>query len=192
MERKVENWSVEKLYRERTRISFPEYQRQKQLWTQDKKSKLVDSILRDFDIPKLYFNRTSDNSIEMIDGQQRLWSIWDFLDDKYPYRVKVGGKAQYFSTMASAQKRKIINYKFQANVFKEAGDDYVRELFVRLQIALLLNTGEKLHAAKGKMKYLVFGRLAKHQFITKIGVSDKRYAKETLCAQICINSFSRE
>ena len=189
MERKVQNWSVEKLNKARTRISFPEYQREKSLWQNEKKIKLIDSILNDFDIPKLYFNLLRDNNIEVIDGQQRLWSVWEFLDDEYRYGT--GGKRTFFSQMTPAEKQKIREYKFQATVFEEADDDYLRELFIRLQIALLLNTGEKLHAAKGKMKQLVFEKLAHRSFIEQIGISERRYAKQTLCAQICINSFNR-
>lgn len=65
-------------------------------------------------------------------------------------------------------------------------------LFVRLQLGLLLITGEKLHAATGRMKQLIFRKMVRHEFIKNIGVPAKRYAKQTLCAQICINSFTRE
>lgn len=190
MKRKVEQWTVEKLDKERTRISFPEYQREKLLWSTEKKILLIDSILRDIDIPKLYFNLLKDKSIEVIDGQQRLWSIWEFLDDEYPY--KVGEKGQPFSKMTADQKQKIKNYSFQVTVFEEADDDYLRILFVRLQLGLLLNTGEKLHAATGKMKQLVFGKLVKNEFIQNIGIPERRYSKQTLCAQICINSFTQK
>ena len=190
MKRRVQDWTVEKLNRERTRISFPEYQREKSLWSVQKKSKLIDSILHDFDIPKLYFNLLRDKNIEVIDGQQRLWSVWEFLNDEFQYAV--GGKRQRFSKLTAAEKQKIRNYKFQATVFEEADDDYLRELFVRLQIALLLNTGEKLHAAKGKMKQLVFEKLANHPFIEQIGTTKRRFTKQTLCAQISINSFRKE
>jgi hypothetical protein len=59
-------------------------------------------------------------------------------------------------------------------------------------LGLLLNTGERLHAETGKMKNFVFGALADHKFIKAIGIPVRRYAKQTLCAQISINSFARE
>lgn len=190
MKRKVEDWSVDRLYKERTRISFPEYQRQPNLWSPEKKSLLIDSILQDIDIPKLYFNRTRDGHYEVVDGQQRLWAIWEFLDGAYPYRSD--GKAEKFSDLTSAQKNTIRNYSLQVTLFEDAGDAYLRELFVRLQLGLLLNVGERLHAASGEMKELVFGKFAAQKFITHLGIPDRRFAKETLCAQICINSFTRE
>lgn len=187
MKRRVEVWSVKKLNKERSRISFPEYQREKSLWPREKKSLFIDSILRDLDVPKLYFNLLEDKSIEVIDGQQRLWSIWEFLDDQYRYIQE--GSPQFFSKMTEKKRRQIEGYKFQVTVFDDADDDYLRVLFVRLQLGLLLNTGEKLHAAKGQMKQLVFQKLARHTFIKQIGIQERRYARETLCAQICINSF---
>jgi hypothetical protein len=189
MKRKVEDWSVEKLARERGRISFPEYQREKSLWPDEKKSMLIDSILKDIDIPKLYFNRVKDE-IEVVDGQQRLWSIWEFLDDEYPYQSDE--KKCLFSAMTANQKKAILCYEFQATVFNDADEDYLRELFVRLQLGLLLNTGEKLHAAKGKMKNFVFNTLAEHRFVKALGLPSRRFAKPTLCAQICINSFTKK
>src|SRR5207247_111793 len=105
IKRKVEDWSVEKLDKERPRISFPEYQREKSLWSVEKKGMLIDSILKEIDIPKLYFNRLQNNDIEVIDGQQRLWSIWEFLDGKFQYHIE--GQKRYFSQMTSAQQRAI-------------------------------------------------------------------------------------
>ncbi len=187
--RSVEDWSVERLDKEREAISFPEYQREKSLWTDEKKALLVDSILRDFDIPKLYFNRLGDGEYEVIDGQQRLWALWEFLDDEF--ECKIDGQSRFYSKLTTAQKRRIRAYRFQVTVFDEADDQYLRDLFLRLQWGLLLNTGEKLHATKGKMKQFVFSTFVAHPFIKNLGIPRRRYAKETLCAQICVNYFSR-
>lgn len=190
MKRRVENWSVDKLEKERNTISFPEYQREKSLWQVEKKSMLIDSILQDIDIPKLYFNRVKNNDIEVVDGQQRLWSIWEFLDGEFQYQID--GQKRLFTELTPAQQKTIRDYTLQVTVFDDADEDYLRQLFVRLQLGLLLNTGEKLHAAKGKMKNFVFSTLAEHKFVKALGIPSRRYAKQTLCAQICINSFTRE
>ncbi|MGH2510272.1 MAG: DUF262 domain-containing protein, partial [Ktedonobacteraceae bacterium] len=190
MKRRVEEWTVARLYKERDQISFPEYQREKSLWPTEKKAKLIDSILLDIDIPKLYFNKVSKN-IEVVDGQQRLWSIWEFLDNAYRYAAD-GGGPRFYSDLTTDQKQTIQRYIFQVTVFDDADDDYLRELFVRLQLGLLLNTGEKLHASTGKMKDLIFSDLAAHDFIRTISIPSRRFAKETLCAQIAINVFTRD
>lgn len=190
IKRRVEEWTVERLEKERPNILFPEYQREKSLWPVEKKVTLIDSILRDIDIPKLYFNRRKGSTIEVIDGQQRLWSIWEFLNEDFPY--KFDGKSLIFSNLDKSQRDAIKNYKFQVTVFDDADEDYLRMLFIRLQLGFLLNTGEKLHALTGRMKRLIFDNLAKRPFVANVGIPGRRFAKETLCAQIAINSFSRE
>jgi hypothetical protein len=189
MKRKVEDWSIEKLVREHPRISFPDYQREPHLWSLQEKGRLIDSILQNIDIPKLYFNRTVNGDFEAVDGQQRLWAIWGFLADEYECRVD--GKLVKFSQLSPAKKAVIRNFTLQVTVLEDAEEEYLRLLFLRLQLGLLLITGEKLHAASGAMKDLVFNKLAHHQFIKNLGIPAKRFAKETLCAQIAINSFTR-
>lgn len=189
MNRKVEAWSVEKLHKKRAEISFPEYQRQPNLWSDEKQSLLIDSMMIDIDIPKLYFNRTNDGSYEVVDGQQRLWAVWNFLDGLYRYRGN--GSARYFRELSPSERERIMKYELQVAVLQEAEDEYLRQLFLRLQLGLLLITGEKLNAARGAMKRVVFDKLAKHAFVESLGIPQRRYARETLCAQISINSFSR-
>ncbi len=189
MKRRVENWTIEKVSKARSRISFPEYQREPNLWSTEKRRLLIDSILRDIDIPKLYFNETRDKIIEVVDGTQRLWSIWEFIDDEYTYTSD--RKSWKFSELPDAQRNKIRNYELQITIFDDAPDEYLRELFVRLQLGLLLVTGEKLHAASGAMKDFVFGKLATHRFVRSLNVPARRYARQTLGAQVSINSFSR-
>jgi uncharacterized protein with ParB-like and HNH nuclease domain len=63
----------------------PEYQRGA-VWSKSQKQLLIDSILRDLDIPKIYL-REIDNSEfgeEAIDGQQRLTAISEFYSDSFP------------------------------------------------------------------------------------------------------------
>jgi hypothetical protein len=190
MKRRVENWTVEKMHKERQRISFPEYQRQPNLWSPEKQRLLIDSILGDIDIPKLYFNETADNGMEVVDGNQRLWSIWRYIDDEYEYTTN--GEALTFSRLTKAQQDTIRKYILQVTIFDDASDDYLRKLFVRLQLGLLMVTGEKLKAATGQMKEFVFEKLCSRKFIQSVSIATRRYSKETLGAQICINSFSRE
>ncbi|MDX6403443.1 MAG: hypothetical protein QOH70_898 [Blastocatellia bacterium] len=197
IKRTVQEWSIDELIQAQTRISFPEFQREKKLWSIPQKALLIDSILRDFDIPKLYFNQTEKNKddFEVIDGQQRLWAIWDFFNDEYS--IQWNEDELKFSQLSGPKYKTVRNtiekYKLQITVFEEANEDYLRELFVRLQWGLLLVTGEKLNAASGEMKTFVFDQLAKRNFILELGLPKERtrYARETLCAQISINSFTR-
>ncbi|WP_394708360.1 DUF262 domain-containing protein [uncultured Desulfuromusa sp.] len=79
------------LYSERDGIRLdPPYQRMGGVWTKEKKQLLIDSILNDYDIPKIYFHlydreKASESGYEhaVIDGRQRLETIWEFVDGNF-------------------------------------------------------------------------------------------------------------
>ena len=60
-------------------IEFPEYQREPDIWSREQKQRLIDSILRRFDIASVYFYCREDGTLECIDGRQRLNAIMSFL-----------------------------------------------------------------------------------------------------------------
>ena len=60
-------------------IEFPAYQREPDIWSREQKQRLIDSILRRFDIASVYFYRREDGKLECIDGRQRLNAIMSFL-----------------------------------------------------------------------------------------------------------------
>src|SRR5699024_5164097 len=63
-------------------ILKPFYQRGS-VWNVPKKSKLIESVLRKIPIPSLYFAETDDGKWEVVDGQQRLTSFFEFLDNNF-------------------------------------------------------------------------------------------------------------
>lgn len=191
MIRKIVEWTIEYIYTKRNQINFPDFQREAHLWQEKDNSLLIDSILRDIDIPKLYFYESGKNEYEVIDGQQRLWAIWGFLDNEFKCEIPARKEKQNFMQLSNALKQKILSYKLQITIIDEVNEDYLRTLFLRLQLGTLLVTGEKLHASTGMMRDFVFNTMLRHQFIKKIQIPERRFAKQTLCAQICINSFDK-
>jgi hypothetical protein len=190
MKRQVQDWPVPKLQKEQMRITFPEYQREKELWSPEAKASLIDSIFKDIDIPKLYFNLNDKKEYEVVDGNQRLGAILEYLSDQY--LCLVDGEKKKFSDLSAAEKKIIENYTLQITVFQDAKDEFLREHFVRLQLGVPLVAGEKLNALSGQMKEFVFDKLVRLAFIRNLGIPKRRFAKQTLCAQICINSFGRK
>ncbi|HHT9106869.1 MAG TPA: DUF262 domain-containing protein [Candidatus Wujingus californicus] len=197
MKRRIEEWTVDETYRKRDQIVSPDFQRNPKLWNREDKRLLIDSILNNIDIPKLYLNDTENEQekFEVIDGQQRLWAIWEFLENEYTFETKdktikeLEGKK--FEEFPHEYKDKIVKYKLQFTIISGAEDEYLRKLFLRLQLGLLLVAGEKLHAETGQIRDFVFKEMVMHPFILNINIPGRRYAKETLCAQICINSFKQ-
>ncbi|MEP3629228.1 MAG: DUF262 domain-containing protein [Hyphomicrobiales bacterium] len=64
---------------------MPDYQRPP-AWSRKQKQLLIDSILRNYDIPKIYWRsveRGNNIKYEVVDGQQRLRAIWEFHAGEY-------------------------------------------------------------------------------------------------------------
>ena len=79
MDKTMERWSVEYLRSIYPQIDFPEYQREPNLWSLTEKQRLIDSMVRRFDIAPLYLYKDTLRSIECVDGRQRLGTIMAFL-----------------------------------------------------------------------------------------------------------------
>jgi len=61
----------------------PNFQR-KYVWTNSLASMLIESILLNVPIPPCYLSQNEDFELDVIDGQQRLFSIYRFLDNQFP------------------------------------------------------------------------------------------------------------
>lgn len=61
----------------------PEWQRQ-YVWDRRRASKLIESILIDVPIPVIYLAKNEEGSYEVIDGLQRLTSVFRFFDNEFP------------------------------------------------------------------------------------------------------------
>ena len=81
MNKEIAKWTVRELRENYPLINFPEYQREPNLWSRVEKQRLIDSIIRHFDIASLYFYRHKDGSIDCVDGRQRIGAIMSFLGE---------------------------------------------------------------------------------------------------------------
>ena len=78
-------WPLKTIYGIKQRINTnPDYQRPA-VWTVAQKQMLIDSILHDYDVPKLYWRKTGSKPdlYDVVDGQQRLRAVWEYFDGSY-------------------------------------------------------------------------------------------------------------
>jgi hypothetical protein len=61
----------------------PEFQREGNIWTPKQKSELIESILIGIPLPILYLKEDKEGNWILIDGRQRLSTIFDFMDNKF-------------------------------------------------------------------------------------------------------------
>jgi hypothetical protein len=68
-------------YNRKEIILQPEFQRQF-VWTKTKQKELIKSLYAGFPLPMFYFAESGNNNYEVVDGQQRLTTIFGFLNPK--------------------------------------------------------------------------------------------------------------
>lgn len=85
----------------------PEYQRN-YIYADGKRDvAVIDSILKGYPIGLLYFNKTAEDTFEVLDGQQRITSIGRFVRGKFAW-VDTNGHEQFYDGLAAPLKEKIL------------------------------------------------------------------------------------
>lgn len=88
----------------------PEYQRN-YIYADGKKDvAVIDSILKEYPIGIIYFNKVSDDSFEILDGQQRITSIGRYVKGNFAI-MDDKGTPKYFDSLASDKQEKILQTK---------------------------------------------------------------------------------
>lgn len=170
------------------KIKFDAWYQRPEVWSKNKKQKLIDSILNGYDIGVIYLRDINDEEYdyEVLDGQQRLRSIDQFIDGEYmtdPTLTRdidrigfdeLGDHNDLYPQWVSKQ------LHFQK--ITQGDDRAVADFFLRLQEGMDLNTPEILNAIIGEMREEVIN-LSQHPFFDNLGVSDKRFRRRLLTAQ---------
>jgi 5-methylcytosine-specific restriction endonuclease McrA len=88
----------------------PEYQRN-YIYADGKKDvAVIESILRGYPLGLIYFNKVSDDVLEVLDGQQRITSFGRFVTNKFAIKDE-NGMQQYFDGIAADKRAKILETK---------------------------------------------------------------------------------
>lgn len=124
----------------------PEYQRN-YIYADGKKDvAVIKSILKGYPLGLIYFNKTGDDTFEVLDGQQRITSIGRFLTAKFAVFLDGNTTPQYFHSLPIDQQQKILNTTLL--VYECNGtESEIKEWFKTINIAgVPLNEQELLNA----------------------------------------------
>lgn len=132
--------------RKKTLNPRPEYQRY-DVFDARKKSRLIESALLNIPIPILYFQEEADSSLSVIDGQQRLTALYEFLfhNSKLTQLVvlsKFNGKT--YADLEKSLQNKLDYYTMRCIVLKKESHEGLKiDIFSRLNTgAVQLNAME--------------------------------------------------
>ena len=141
-------------WRNQKQLELNPYFQRRPVWSESAKSYLIDTILREKPIPKVFIretlNPTTKTTIrDVVDGQQRLRTILLFIDDGFVVNRRQneenGGK--YFSQLTEDIQRLFLNYEISVDLLVNVPDEEVLDIFSRLNsYAVILNEQEKINA----------------------------------------------
>ena len=113
----------------------PEYQRN-YIYASDggkREVAVIESLLKGYPIGLIYFNKVSENNLEVLDGQQRITSVGRFVTDKFAIKDE-NGMEQYFGGIAKDKKAKILETKLL--IYEcEGTESQIKEWFKTINIA---------------------------------------------------------
>ena len=184
----------------------PDYQREGDIWAPSKKQLFIDSLINNFDIPKLYFHEVAKSTTypyryAVVDGKQRLETLFEFLNDKFAIsedfedlsgegRNIKGKKYSEFLQVGIRFKTLFDATQLPIFVIKTDDKDLIDEMFYRLNEASPLNAAEKRNSFRGPYPKIVRD-LASHNFFqSKVPFTSRRYRHHDVSGKMLLLSHS--
>jgi hypothetical protein len=203
----------------------PEYQRGA-VWTVAQKKRLIDSVFRGYPIPLIYLHHIAKQvagakreDFEIIDGQQRINALYEYregnfkafdpIKDEEEARFPSFTKEQpcpwggsYFADLSSDLQQQMLNTPLSVEFIETDIPNEARDLFIRLQAGMPLNSQEKRDAWPGKFTEYVLkiggkpeiARYPGHDFFKVVmrAKDQSRGEFRQLSAQIMMLYFTRQ
>jgi uncharacterized protein with ParB-like and HNH nuclease domain len=132
----------------------PKFQR-RSVWSDKARSYLIDTIVRGKPIPKIFIRqeiepKTKKTIREVVDGQQRLRTVFSYLEDGFKlnktHSDEHGGR--HYSELPESVQTGILKYELSVDLLLDAPDKEVLDIFSRLNsYAVKLNAQELRNAS---------------------------------------------
>lgn len=145
-------------------VISPKFQRRR-VWKTKAQSYLIDTILKNMPIPPVYIRYIIDPAKgiitrEVVDGQQRIGTIFDYIKGKIPilrtHNITYAGKV--YSQLPEDIQRKYLSYKIGVSILEGVGDEEVLKIFARLNTYTVPLNKQELRNAQffGEFKQTVY------------------------------------
>ena len=204
--------SVWTLYKMRDRIQLdPQYQRQSDVWTLDKRQLLIDTLLNEFDVPKIYLHKfekplktgTKIYDFAIIDGKQRLETLWSFLegkvaladDFKYFKNSSVNASGMKYAELGKAYpdlKNDFDTFLLAVIVIETDEVEMIEEMFSRLNEAVPLTAAEKRNSFGGPLPVAIKKLATETFFKERLPFSNLRYRHFDLAAKFLLAEHEKK
>lgn len=145
-------------------VISPKFQR-RSVWSPQAKSYLIDTILKDKPLPKIFIRATTDPKSkvtvrEIVDGQQRIRAILSYVKDGFRiskvHNEEFGGKT--YSELPEEIQAEFLKYELSVDLLLDLEDRDVLDIFARLNTYSVSLNKQELFNAKyfGYFKQMVY------------------------------------
>jgi hypothetical protein len=151
----------------------PDFQR-KFVWTQDHQESFLDTILQGYPFPEIYVCQGTIDTVKMkitqkvIDGQQRLTTIKNYIEDSFEKPLK---SIKKFSELTERERENFLSYQVVVRDIGKVEDSLVREIFRRINLTKFKLEDIEIHNAIYDGQFIQIGKtIAKEIKLEKYGV----------------------
>ncbi len=132
----------------------PPYQR-RSVWNQEYKDFFIDTILQNYPAPAIFlYEEINANGIakyNVVDGKQRISTIIEFLENKFPVYDKASItelRGKYFEELSKEDKIKFWNYSFLVEYLPTSEESIINNIFDRINRNVAKLTSQELRHAR--------------------------------------------
>ncbi len=195
---------------EDTLVLSPDFQRN-YVWKSKQKKELIESILLGIPLPAFYFSEDENGNLLVVDGKQRLTSIFEFMDNQFSLPKDFGylnethfSQEVKYSTLQEKIKRKIGSFFLTCYIINPTTPPLIRnEIFTRVNRGgIPLNAQEVRNAVNiGQSTILLenISRLPSFSFIPKTRKKDQYLALRFISFRLlldenfqCVYNFNNQ
>jgi len=188
----------------------PDFQRG-EVWSLKKRQRLIDTLLRDWHVPPIHLvkrDSPGEDLLEVLDGQQRLSSIWGFVNNEFP----VDGTSppvderlwenhgKYWSELTERLRNELLDRTIRVLTISKCQPAEAAELFYRLNQPTSLTAPEQRNAyfgrARDQVRNIVREMISMGAEAGLVGFSNARMAYDDIVSKclmtLDLNSFDKK
>lgn len=149
-------------WHKQNKLVYQTYFQRQSVWKEKDKRDLIDTIMKGYPIPAIFICDAKTNfeslskTYNVLDGRQRLESIFEYLDNKFKYNGKT------FVELSEEEKKCIVNYNVTlVQMYIEPDEtEKIKEIFKRLnKNSYNLNRMEKQSTQLVEYDYMIISKI---------------------------------
>ena len=123
----------------------PSYQRE-YVYDEKRRNKVMDTIRKGMPINTIWFAKVGEDSYEVMDGQQRIISILNYLNGSYSKYDNLLDMIYFFQNLPKEEQEKVLDYEIEVKIFEGSSNEKL-DWFKTINIGGLVLEDQELRNA---------------------------------------------